>query len=243
MPTKLLLLVLLFARSFVYGQGPSNGEALIKKMYLRYAGKWYQNFTFNQTTKFYKNDSLTGSQIWYEAISFPDHFRIDFGEADSANAVIFKGDSSYFFKKGQLRSTRFNDDDLTFLLGGLYFYPLEQTLKQYRKLGYDLQKFHEDAWMGKPVWVIGAAKDENQLSQLWIDQDHFFLVRMLRFANGRKEEAIFDNHIALEGGWTETKVRFFVNDRLVQEEFYHDCKAHVPIDPDLFDPSSFVKRH
>ena len=67
-------------------------------MHDRYAGKWYKTFSFNQTTEIYRNDSLKRSETWYENIKFPNDFRIDFGNPDSGNAVIFKNDSSYLFR-------------------------------------------------------------------------------------------------------------------------------------------------
>jgi hypothetical protein len=242
MSFKLLLPAFLFISLLARGQAPASGEDLIRKMYSRYTGKWYTQFTFSQTTRFFRNDSLKGSQIWHEAISYPDNFRIDFGESDSGNAVIFKGDSVYRFRNSGLISTRHNDDDLTFLLGGMYFYPLAETLEKYRKLGYRLDKFHEDRWKGKPVWVLGAGSGDTRVSQLWFDKENLFLVRMLNFSNGRKEEGIFDDHIALGGGWSETKATFFFNDKLVQEELYHDCKANTGIDMKIFDPAVFIKR-
>jgi hypothetical protein len=215
------------------------GEDLVKKMYARYSGKWYHSLTFNQTTEFYKNDSLKGSQIWYEAIVFPDQFRIDFGSTDSGNAVIFKGDSSYSFKRGQLQAVRANSNDLIFLLGGLYFYPLEQTILKFRTFGFNLDKIHPDQWKGKAVWVIGDTGTGKNVNQLWVDRDNFFVVRMLEFKDGKKEEGIFENHLPLNGGWTETKVNFFINGKLIQRELYHDCVANKPPDSRIFDPTQF----
>src|SRR5947209_6162179 len=90
------------------------GEAIVKKMYARYNTKWYRTFTFNQTTLIYSNDSLKKTQTWYEAVQFPDKFRIDFGSKDSGNAVIFKGDSVYRLRNGVLKSTTKDANDLTF---------------------------------------------------------------------------------------------------------------------------------
>jgi hypothetical protein len=222
---------------------PVTGKDIVLKMYNRYSGKWYQTYTFNQTTEFYRNDSLKGTQTWYEAVKFPGKFRIDFGEADSGNAVIFNADSSYNFKNGKLKSTRKNDDDLSFLLGGMYFYTPDQVLFKLKGLGYDLGRFHVDIWEGKPVFVIGAAKGDTTINQLWIDQKDLYLVRMLKFDGGRKEEGIFGEQKAFGGGWSETKCRFYFNDKLVQVETYHDCKVNVPIADAFFDPMVFSMRH
>jgi hypothetical protein len=222
---------------------PVTGRVIVKKMHERFAGKWYRSFTFNQTTEFYRNDSLRGSQTWYEAIRFPDRFRMDFGAADSGNAAIFRGDSSYRFRNGQLRSATINNNEgLIFLLGGMYFHPLDQTIKMLGDLHYNLDKSHEDTWKGKPVLVIGAGKGEEGVNQLWIDAKNLCLVRMLKYDGARKEEAHFDDYHSFNGNWTEMECIFYIDNKLVQKEIYHDCKFNVTLDDRLFDPSAFLKR-
>lgn len=219
---------------------PPGSKQVLKKMHERYAGKWYKTFTFNQTTEIYSNDSLKRSEIWYENIKFPNDFRIDFGNPDSGNAVIFKNDSSYFFRRGQSVNVRPDENDLVFLLGGMYFYKFDEVITKMKSLGYDLDKFHEDTWKGKGVYVIGATKGEDSVNQLWIEKENYSPVRMLKYENKNKEEAFFENHVKLGGGFTETLVHFFINDKLIQVEKYHDLKADVEINSAIFDPANFV---
>ena len=40
----------------------------------------------------------------------------------------------------------------------MYFYTFDEVLSKMKSLGYDLNKFHEDSWKGKDVYVIGADK-------------------------------------------------------------------------------------
>jgi len=220
-----------------------DGETTLQKMHSRYAGKWYKTFTFTQTTEVYRNDSLRRSDTWYEAASFPDKFRIDFGNIDSGNAVLFKGDSAYNFRRGTLRSARKDANDLTFLLGGMYFYPYDQVVTKIKELGYDLSKSHEDLWKGKAVYVIGASADGEKVNQLWIEKDRLIVVRFLKYENNRKEEGILEDHIKAGGGWTETKASFYFDDKLAQKEFYHDFKANPSLDDRLFEPQDFGKWH
>jgi len=222
---------------------PPNGKDIVKMMHDRYAGKWYRTFTFNQTTEVYRNDTLRDTQIWYEAMRFPDRFRMDFGVADSGNAMIMRGDSAYRFHNGQLRSTQIsNNEGLIFLLGGIFFYPLDQTYTILDSLHYDLGKAHEDTWKGRPVYVIGAAKGEEGVSQLWIDKEYLYLVRMIKIDDKRKLEAQFDDYKPLGGGFCETKCTFYFNGKLVQVETYHDCKGDLSLDDRLFDPANFLPR-
>ena len=223
---------------------PPTGKEIVKKMHDRYAGKWYRTFTFNQTTQVYRNDSLRNTQTWYEFIRFPDRFRMDFGPADSGNAAIFRGDSCYRFRSGKLGSTTINNNEgLIFLLGGMYFYSLGQTYTIFDSLHYDLGKAREDSWKGRPVYVIGANKGEDNVNQLWIDQQDLYLVRMIKVDPQSRLEALFEDWKPAGGGWLETKCSFFINGKLVQVETYHDYKTDIPLEDRIFDPASFVRSH
>jgi len=223
---------------------PPTGKDIVKKMYDRYAGKWCHSFTFNQTTEVYRNDSLRSTQTWYEFIRFPNRFRMDFGLADSGNAAIFRGDSCYRFRSGKLRSITINNNEgLIFLIGGMFFHPLDETLDSIRSLGYDLDKMHEDSWQGRPVYVIGADKDDLASNQIWFDAEQLYLVRMLRSDGPQKMEARFDNYQRFDGGFMATKCTFYINGRLAQVETYHDCKANISLEDGIFDPSNFVHSH
>ncbi|MFL5787693.1 MAG: hypothetical protein ACJ748_06550 [Flavisolibacter sp.] len=239
MLSKLIYTMMLMGGLFQINH--ESGEAVIKKMHDRYKDKWYKTFTFNQTTLIYKNDSLVKKQTWYEAVQFPDKFRIDFGPKDSGNAVIFKGDSAYRFKMGMLKSSFKDANDLTFLLGGMYFYSFNTVLDKLKEMGYDLSKAHEDVWKGKQVYVVGAEKGDMNANQLWIDKEKMIVVRMLNTNKRGREEAIFENHMKAGGGWSETKCTFYFDGKLGQVELYHDCKYNVKVDERIFEPREFGK--
>ncbi len=238
---KRICLILMIAVISSAATAPITSAKLLKKMYDRFHNKWYKTFSFSQTTEIYRNDSMIHSEIWFENIKFPDKFRIDFGDPDSANAVIFRNDSSYLFSRSQLVRIDANKDDLLFLLGGLYFYPFDSVITKMNSYGYDLNKFYQDTWKGKPVYVIGADNNKDSVNQLWIENENYSPVRMLKYENRNKEEALFENHVPLGGGFTETLVHFYVNDKLIQVEKYHELKGDSPIEDAIFDPYKFVK--
>ncbi len=237
--TKLYLVFLMSLLSV--GFDDMNAEKLLRQMYDRYHGKWYTSFTFVQTTERYRHDSLIQKSTWYEALTFPDKFRIDFGQIKDGNAVIFRNDSIYDFRKGELKNKGIDKNDLTFLLGGLYFFPIDKVLEEIKSLHYDLGKFHEDNWKGRDVYVIGANTKEEKTNQLWIDKERLILLRMIKYDEKTKEEGWFEDHIQIGGGWSETTAIFYINDQLLQKEYYHDCKANPPLDPGIFDPAAFGK--
>jgi outer membrane lipoprotein-sorting protein len=219
------------------------GPELVKKMYEKYHDKWYKTLTFVQTTERYRNDSLVNTSTWYEAVMFPDKFRIDFGDPINGNAVLFRNDSVFNFQHGELKKATRQKNDLTFLLGGMYFVSIDSVFKGLKDLHYDLQKFHEEEWKGRPVYVIGAGSHDEKLNQLWIDKEKLILLRLIKYDDNSKEDAIFENHIQLGGGWSETACTFYINDQLLQKEYYKDCQPNAPLDPGLFDPSLFGKLH
>lgn len=220
----------------------NSGEDILKKMYKRYAGNWYKSFTFTQTTESYRNDSLIRTATWYESIVFPDKFRIDFGKAEDGNAAIFTPDSVYRFSKGKLARITPNDDDLTFLLGGMYFMPFEEVKVKMKKMGYDPANSYETSWKGSPVYVIGASGDKDSSNQLWIDQQKLVPVRFVKQQDGHREEGIFYNHQPFGKAWSETACDFYIDGKLLQKEKYYDCKANVEVDLKIFDPAQFIFR-
>lgn len=239
---KALSFLLVLTSSLLFAP-PKTSKDVLKRMYKKYYGHWFKTFTFNQTTENYRNDSLVKTSTWYEAIEYPTHFRIDFGDPKKGNGVIYSKDSAYNFRDGKLGKVTVNNDDLTFLLGGMYFYPFDSVLNKLQKLGYNLDHFHMDKWKGQDVFVIGANDQNEKLNQVWIDKEKMLLVRFIKFDKDHKEEGILEGHKKFDRGWSETKCTFYINNKLFQKETYHDCQANSIIDSRVFDPHYFGKVH
>ncbi len=237
---KLLFLFAVVTCSFTIKK-TGTGKELLIRMHEKYAGKWYKTYQFKQTTETYKNDSLVRSEVWAEHIQFPGNFRIDFGNPDSGNAVIFKNDSAYAFRNSNLVRTNYYPNDLLFLLGGMYFYPVDEAIAKMKTYGFDITKFHESVWNGKGVYVIGADKDGEESNQAWFDKEHYSLVRMIKYENGRKEDALLEDHVKLDGGYSETLVKFYLDEKLLQVEKYFDLEANKVINPEIFNTQHFIK--
>lgn len=237
---KTLSAILLFV---FYLPAPKNAtsEEVLQSMYKRYHTHWHKSLTFNQTTERFRNDSLIKTDTWYENIVYPDLLRIDFGSAKSSNGVIFRHDSTYVFRNNKIvRSTK-DENELIFFLGGMYSMPFDKILAHFAELHYDLSKFHASVWKGKPVYVLGADKDGDQVNQLWIDQEKMVSVRFLKYDNNTKEEGLFEQQIPIKNAWSETKCSFYIKDKLFQVESYHNVIADQPIDMKMFDPAEIGK--
>lgn len=240
MPLFIHFLFLLLA---VQKPGPEkiiSTQALIKAMQKAYSGRWSKTITFVQYNTHFQNDTIKNTSVWYEAIEYPDKFRIDFGKPSEGNAVIFANDSVYNFKAGQLKSKRRQPNNLMLLAGGIYFLPADQALQRLKDAGYNISAFHESTWQGKPAYVVG----DQQKNQFWIDKEKLCLLRTLTAMPGDyMQEAQFSEHIKTAGGWTETKVLFLKDGEKQQLEEYKDLKFNITLPKGLFEPAYFGKVH
>jgi hypothetical protein len=219
-------------------------QKLVEAMQKKYTSKWARTLTFTQHNTHYKNDSISGTSIWYEAIEYPDKFRIDFGELTEGNAVIFANDSVFQFKAKELKGGKKQPNNLMLLAGGLYFLPQDDALRRLKEAGYDLTLFHEAKWQGREVYVVGAAKDDLKSNQFWVDKQHLYLVRTVStLPNGHIQEARFSKHIRTGGGWTETEVLFLEDGKPQQLEVYKNVQANVALPEGLFSAHKFGKVH
>jgi len=222
-------------------QKNTTSTEVLQGMYKRYHNQWHKSLTFNQTTEQYKNDTLAKKATWYETIVYPDLLRIDFNKPKSDGGVIFRHDSTYVFIKNKVVRATKDENELIFFLGGMYSMSFDKVLSHFAELHYDLSKFHTSVWKGKPMFVLGAANDDEKVNQLWIDQEKQVAVRFIKYDGGTKEEGFFEQQIPLKKAWSETKCSFYVNDKILQVETYHDVVADAPVDMTIFEPALIGK--
>jgi hypothetical protein len=216
---------------------PKSGEELLREMHQRYAGKWYQNLVFTQTTTFPDKPAET----WYEAGTIPGKLRIDIAPLDSMNAFMFVGDSTFVFKGGK-RVAAHQDRNLLMTLGfDVYGQPPETTIAQLKSV--DLSKLREDIWKGIKVWVVGAEKGDTASNQFWIEQNRLLFVRLIESHKSQKNpngppnilDITFEDYQPLAKGWVAPTCVIKVNGKEVQREEYRDIRADVKLQPDLYD--------
>lgn len=214
-----------------------------KTMHQQYYGKWPKTITFVQKTEMYRADTVFRSQTWYEAGIFPKFFRIDLGDPKEGNAVIYRGDSTYHFRKSKLVKANVDPNILVYLLGGMFFDGIAQVNDKLKVEGFDLSQTYRSKWQGKDVVIFGTSKDDNSKSQLWYDVKTLYLVRMIQITPTGKLECHFSEHQKTGKVWHEGFVKIFVGDKLVQTETYSDFKIDVLLNPDFFDPNKFGTWH
>jgi hypothetical protein len=236
-----ILSILLLSFFYLPAHKNVSSTEVLQSMYKRYHGVWHKSLTFNQTTERYRNDSLLKKSTWYETIVYPDLLRIDFDSVKSSAGVIFRHDSTYAFRNKKIVRSSKDENELIFFLGGMYSMPFDKILSHFADLHYDLTKFHTDNWKGKAVYVLGDDKPGDKVNQLWIDQEKLVAVRFIKYDGGTKEEGFFEQQIALKNAWSETKCSFYINDKLLQVESYHDVVADKPVDMGIFEPTAIGK--
>jgi hypothetical protein len=222
---------------------PRSGEELVHQMHARYAGKWYHNLTFVQTTTFPDRPAET----WYEAGTIPGKLRIDIAPLDSMNAFMYMGDSAIVFKGGKRVAAR-QDRNLLMTLGfDVYGQPPETTIAQLQAQAVNLSKIREDTWKGTKVWVVGADKGDSTSNQFWIEQKRLLFVRLIEAHKSQKNpsappsilDITFENYQPLGKGWVAPRCVIKVDGKEVQTEEYQDIKADVKLQPDLYDTETY----
>jgi hypothetical protein len=224
---------------------PKSGEELVRQMHDRYAGKWYHNVTFVQTTTFPDRPTET----WYEAGTIPGKLRIDIAPLDSMNAFMYVGDSAIVFKGGK-RVAAQQDRNLLMTLGfDVYGQPPETTIEQLKAQSMDLGKIREDTWNGTKVWVVGADKGDTTTNQFWIEQKRLLFIRLIEKHESKKDpsgppnilDITFENYQPLAKAWVAPRCVIKVNGKEVQREEYRDIRADVKLQPDLYDSETYHK--
>jgi hypothetical protein len=230
-PSALLIPLMLLGTH----EAPRSGEELVRQMHDRYAGKWYHNLTFVQTTTFPDRPAET----WYEAGSIPGKLRIDIAPLDSMNAFMYVGDSAIVFKAGKRVDAR-ADRNLLMTLGfDVYGQPTETTIEQLKAQSVDLSKIREDNWKGTKVWVVGADKGDTTTNQFWIERKRLLFVRLIESHPPKILDITFENYQPLAKAWVAPRCVIKVNGKEVQREEYRDIRADVKLQPDLYDTETY----
>ncbi len=218
------------------------GVDVLKMMHERHGnGKWPQTLTFEQKTRFFKNDVQTDTAIWFEAIKQPNNLRIDFDSLTSGHSAIWTRDSAFIFKKGALAKSYSDENDLLFILGGWHFFSTEEVVKKLAEFKFDAtQPTREAGFKSKTCWVVGDIKKGG--NEVWIEQKRLLPMRILTQTKGSNDEIWCENYVRLPRGWCEGKVTFFKDGQKVQEEIYNEIAADRELAPDVFDPKKYAPR-
>lgn len=219
-----------------------SADSLVRAMHERYAKAWYSTITFTQKSTTYNDDGTTKVETWYEAAMLPGKLRIDVGPAADGRAYLLADGNVTVFDKGKQVNSRPLVNMLLVLGFDVYRQAPEKTLQVIASEKYDLSKFHEDTFEGRPMYVVGADKGDLQSRQFWVDQERLLFVRLFqpdRTDEKKIEDIRFTDYRPLAGAWIAARVEVHVGDKLVFSEDYSEIKGNPALDAGLFDPKQF----
>ena len=200
-------------------------KELFQAMKTKNDSSWYKHFTFKQHTVFYDTScQKTDSALWYEAVSYPNLFRID-RDINKGNYTIYRNDSTYHILADTLYSATADPAVHLVFKGGLYFISLDETIAKLKGYGFNLQSFRKDVFMNEPVYVIG---DESK--QFWLHAEHYYCMRRISTNDQNKTvDVVYEDFKPLGEGWVEQKVTFYYDGLKRMEEFYLDIELRDTI--------------
>src|SRR5262249_11934708 len=166
----------------------TSSPTLVRAMREFYTNSWYHTVTFHQrTTIVNPTNGHEFVQMWYGAGALPGRLRIDTDLASKAG-ILYRRDSVYTFNAGKLVTADTGTYEPLMLGFDIYAQPATRTDAQLRRLGFDLSRFHEGTWQGKPVFIVGAERGDTTSKQFWVDRETLLFVRLLEHsATGRSD--------------------------------------------------------
>jgi outer membrane lipoprotein-sorting protein len=213
------------------------GKDVIDFMYQEHKQAPCKAYSFSQKNTHYRNDSVIGNSEWHEYIEFPDKFRIDFGETEDGNFIIFKNDSSYRYKNKLLKKVNENSNILLLLLGGMYYREVSDIINRLEKEHYNTKIVSEQKWNKQHLYVIGAVKGDSISNQIWVEKKNWRVVRIIEKMDSESMmDMTFDTFQKNCNGYIETKVTFKRNGKIEQVEEYYNIKPLDKMPIEVFNP-------
>lgn len=219
-----------------------NGEDLVKTMYEKYEGKWYKKLKIVQKVTYYRNGEEQGSQIWSEFLDLPGKVRSNIGPAENGNAEIYVDGEFHRFQEGKRVGGQKAPHPVLCLGFDVYLQEPEKSAAILKEVPFDLGKIHETVWQGRPVYVVGADKDDFKSNQFWIDKEHLYFVRTIFTSpRGASIDIEMNKIVRLGEGWIATQLLFKRNGEVFLKEDYQENTILDEIDPAIFDVKNFKK--
>jgi len=246
LPRNLLSPLLLVLCTLSAAQQARDGESVIRAMHDHYQASWYKTVTFTQKSTTYNADGTTKVETWYEAASLPGKLRIDIGKPAEGNGYLMTDGTLTIMKNGEVTASRPYVNILLVLGFDAYTQDPMATTQVVKSEGYDLSKVREDTWEGKPVYVVGADKDDVKSKQFWVEKDSLLFVRVIepsRHDPAKIDDVRFADYRKLAGAWIAARVEVHSDDKLTFSEDYTDIQGDVKLDPGVFDPKQFNATH
>jgi hypothetical protein len=217
---------------------------LVREMHDRYAGKWYKTLTFQQKNTFYTSAGKEQKSEWMQRLSVPGRLRIDFLPLSTKSGLLIQNNRVITFDNGRRVDSRRSIQPVLTMTGDVYAIPAPIVIRRLDSLGVDLDKFHEESWQGRRVYVMGAEKGDLESNQIWIDADKMLLLRFIQRDKRAERFVVTDTHVGdyrdVEGYPIAFEFTSYRDGKIFFKEQYDNLKVNEPIAPELFDPSRWT---
>src|SRR5687767_1770716 len=124
----------------------TDGESLIRAMHAKYSNRWPRTVTYTQTTSLIGQTGANNDQSLYQALSLPGKLRIDYGNPDLGNGLLYRSDSSYQFANGRVARATAGFNELLLLTHDVYHQAPEVTVSVLRSLGYQMSRMRTSSF-------------------------------------------------------------------------------------------------
>jgi hypothetical protein len=217
---------------------------LVNEMHDRYAGKWYRTLSFEQTNTFYTSGGKEQKSQWVQRLQVPGKLRIDFMPLTSKSGMLIQNNRVTTFDNGKRVDTRRAIQPVLTLTGDVYAIPASVTLRRLDSLGVDLDKFHDEKWNGRRVYVMGAEKGDLESTQIWIDAERLLLVRIVQREKRGERSVVTDTHVTdyreVDGHQVPFEFTSYRDGKVFFKEEYDKVKVNEPIPAAVFDASRWA---
>lgn len=200
-------------------------------------------YTFVQQTVRY-DEEIPDTTIWYEALVYPDHFRIDFDAVENGNCNLNVGDTLYIFRKHEIRAKFPESPVFLFMEGGIYAHPIDEVMKRLHDYHVDTNAFQIERNGTQELLVFGNAENKDLTTQVKIDLSTGLVVHQFeRLEDGKLLELIVSKTQTL-GEYTFPKdIEIFIDGSLVQREIYLEIDSTPNFPAGFFDPTQAFDAH
>ncbi|HNX84904.1 MAG: hypothetical protein KBB24_08780 [Bacteroidales bacterium] len=233
---NIIIAMILLVTGSSCSQKPENGYELIEQMYKANKSNWYETLCFTQEVLHYWNDSITSSEVWYEAYQSPGNLIIRFNDWNSGNGMLFTNDTIYSFREDTLESVRYRIHDLVVLGLDINNIPPEITAERAVKCGYNLDLLAEGKCMGRDAWIAG----DTLSTCFWADMESLLFLKMRRRSGANSREVEFARYEDINGFPVATEIRFYDKDGVLNMvEKYFNVMPGCRVPAQTFIPSEF----
>lgn len=233
-----VLVFLVFSQISVSAQ--TTLEKLINELKSNFGDHVIESYTFvQQTIRFTENG--TDTSTWYEAVQYPNNFRIDFNAPLDGNSDYYVNDTLYAFRNGVLKGKRFNPHPFLLFEGQIYSLPMKAILEKMEGNGINTN----EVFCNKTLIVFGSS-DTTTLTkpQVWLNRTDGSINKIVGdLGNGQQYIATIEKHNAVNGYIIPKTIRFDMNGKTIQLEHYNNINTNPTIPLGFFDTQEISPLH